>query len=513
MKKNYLLGIDVGTTVVKSVIFDFEGNEIAKASYDTKIIHSKPGWAEQNMIEVWEAVAASIKKAIKGSTIESGEIKGISLCAQGGGTWLVDKKGEPVRNAISWLDGRAGYIIDRWHENGTINKLLEASGLVYYPGASPGVIFPWLIENDPNVLEESETLLWSKDWVRYCLTGEKMTDETDPSHGMLNPNDRNYSNLVLELTGTKHFKALLPEIKKSHEIGGRITEYAARKTGLKKGTPVAVGAWDVASTALGQGCVDINDAFSIIGTAGIHMLVIDKPIINKSYSLSCHTIPDLYLVNSMAMTATNNLDWFIKEFCFEEFKKAEKEQVNIYKLIDKKVSRVSIGANGIFYLPFLQGERAPFVEPRARGEFIGLGDWTIKEDFLRAIFEGVALSTLHNYKSIQKAGNFEKVRLGGGGSNSDVWAQIISDCTGKVMEVTSGGEYGARGAAINAALMLGIYSNHKEAVKNMVRIKKTYIPNLNNTDIYKQMFDIYVKLINSHMQLWREMGELVVVPK
>jgi len=337
-----------------------------------------------------------------------------------------------------------------------------------------------------------------------------MTDETDPSMGMLDPKTRKYSNMVLEVTGTEDFKRLLPVIKNSYEIGGKITKSTAETTGLKEGTPVAVGAWDCSSTALGLGCVEANEAFSIIGTAGIHMLVTDKPAIDKAYSLSCHTVPNQYLVHSMAMTATNNLDWFAKEFCLEEAREATKEKTNKYKIIDEKVSKVPVGANGVFYLPFLQGERAPFVEPRARGEFLGLGDWSTKEDLLKAVFEGVALSTLHNYKAIEKAGNFEKVRLGGGGANSDIWAQIISDCTGKIMEVTSGSEYGARGAAINAALMLGIYNNHKEAVNNMVKIKKTYVPNVKNTEIYKEIFDIYVKLVDSHMALWSEMNQLVV---
>lgn len=510
MKKNYLLGIDVGTTMMKCVIFDFEGNEIAKANHETSIIHPKPGWAEQNMIDVWRAVTLSVKEAIANAGIKSEEIKGISLCAQGAGTWLINEKGKPVRNAVSWLDGRAGYIIDKWQRNGTINKLVESCGLVYYSGSGPGIIFPWFIENDPKVLEDSKTVFWPKDWVRYCLTGEIMTDETDPSMGMLDPNTRKYSNTVLEITGTEGFKELLPAIKNSYEIGGKITKSAAEITELKEGTPVAVGAWDCSSTALGQGCVDANDAFSIIGTAGIHMLVTDKPTIDKTYSLSCHTVPNQYLVHSMAMTAANNLDWFAKEFCLEEAREATKKKMNKYKIIDEKVSKVPVGANGVFYLPFLQGERAPFVEPRARGEFLGLGDWSTKEDFLRAVFEGVALSTLHNYKAIEKAGNFEKVRLGGGGANSDIWAQIISDCTGRIMEVTSGSEYGARGAAINAALMLGIYNNHKEAVNNMVKIKKTYVPNLKNTEIYKKIFDIYVKLVDSHMALWSEMNQLVV---
>jgi sugar (pentulose or hexulose) kinase len=505
----YLLGIDIGTTTIKSVIFDFKGNEIAKASHETSNIHPKPGWSENSMTEIWEAVVQSIKKAIYNAKIKSEEIKGISLCAQGGGAWLINNKGEPIINAINWLDGRAGYIVDKWRENKIFEKLLKLSGLTYWPGAGPGIIFPWLMENDPKIFEDTKVVFWAKDWVRYCLTGEMMTDETDPL-GMLDLNNRRYSSEVINATGIEDLKNLLPPVKKSFEMGGKISKFAADVTGLKEGTPVAVGAWDCASTAIGQGCVEVNDVFSIIGTAGIHMLVTDKPVVNKAYSLSCYSVPNQYLVHSMAMTATNNLDWFVRELCFEENKEAVEKELNIHQIIAKKVANIPIGANGIFFLPFLQGERAPFVEPTARAEFVGIGDWSTKDELLRSIFEGVALATLHNYKAIENAESFKRVRLGGGGAKNEVWVQIISDCTGKSLEVTSGSEYGARGAAINAALMLGIYSSYKEAVDNMVKVKKIYEPNLKNTEIYKEIFDIYVKLIDSHLSLWKEINKLVI---
>lgn len=507
MKNTYLLGIDAGTTIVKSVIFDLAGNEIAKATQNVSIICPKPGWTEQDMNEVWKATALSVQKAIAKADLCAEDIKGVSVSAQGGGVWLVNKEGKPVRNAVSWLDARASSLVDKWQKSNTSERLHEASGFIYAPGWGPSTIFPWFVENNPKVLEESKSVMWCKDWIRYCLTDKILTDETDPL-GMLEPQSRRYSKEVMRLTEISGFSHLLPQIRLSHEIAGKVTKRAAQETGLVEGTPVAVGAWDVASTALGTGCVQNNDVATIIGTAGVHAMVTDRPVIDKSYSLSCHAVPGKWLINSIAMTAASNFNWFEKEFCLTERIDAEKKKINKYDIIDQEIANIPVGSNGVIFLPFLQGERAPFVKPEARGEFFGLGNWSTRRDLLRAIYEGVALATLHNYMAIEKGAHFDQARLGGGGSQSEIWAQIIADCTGKIMKVPTGTEFGARGAAINAAVALGIYKNHAEAVEKMVQIKRVHQPNSKNTRLYREIFKIYIQLIESHKRLWVEMHRL-----
>lgn len=508
MSNSYLIGIDVGTTGMKTVVFDLLGNEIAKAISPTDIIRLQPGWAEQDMNSVWQATAKSCKEAIFKAGIRSQDIKAASLCGQGAGVWLIDKKGEPTRYAVNWLDGRAQNIIDTWRADGTSEKLSNVCGVLYYAGNGPGIIFRWFMENDRKALDNSQSVLWAKDWVRYCLTGEIMTDETDPSTGMVDPSSRKYSPRVLELTGTAGYAYLLPPIQPSHGLGGKVTKAAAEATGLAEGTPVAVGAWDCPSTALGQGCIKSGDAFSIMGTGGIHMVVSSEPTINASYSLSCHTVPGQYLVHSMAMTAANNLDWYEREFGLAENQAAEERAVSKYDIINSTVASVPLGSNGVFFLPYLQGERAPFVEARARGEFVGLDDSSTRSDLYRAVYEGVALATLHNYKAMEVSQSFNRVRLGGGGARSEVWSQILADCTGRVMEVTTGSEHAARGAAINAAVGAGVYKNHEEAVQQMVKVKRVYEPDQKKTCEYAESFDIYVKLVESHRKLWVDMFRL-----
>lgn len=509
MAEAYLLGIDAGTTMVKSVVFDLHGNEVAKAGKPIATIHPRPGWAEHDMKEVWDAVATSIREALNKGEIKPETVKGVSMSAQGAGSWFVSKKGRPTRNAVGWADGRAAYIIDRWKEDGTLDRIFEASGFMYYSGSGPGIIVPWFKENEPQVLEQSKAVMWCNDWVRFCLTGEILTDEPDASIAMMDQKRRVYSDEVFALAGISEYKQLFPPVKQSHEIGGKVTRDAAKKTGLIEGTPVAMGAWDCSSTALGAGCVQPGDATSIVGTAGIHLCLASEPAVNRAYSLACHAVPGRWLINSMAMTAANNLDWFEREFCLAECQEAERHGQSKYEVINREVDSVPIGANGVMYLPFLQGERAPFVEPRARAEFFGMGDWTKRADLIRAVYEGVALATRHNYTQMEKGARFAEVRLGGGGAQSEVWTQIIADCTGKIMKVTSGTEFGARGAAINAAVALGIFKDHREAVGQMVSVSRVQEPDPKKTEMYAEIFKLYVKLIERNRKMWVDMCDLV----
>lgn len=508
MEKAYFLGIDCGTTVVKSVLFDLAGTEIAGASQEVPVTHPRPGWAEQSMEQVWEAAQNTIRQAIEKAGVSGEDVKGVSLSGQGAGIWLIGNDGKPVRDAITWLDGRAKDLIEKWQEDGTYDKLFEASGTLYWAGLGHCTIFPWFMENERDSLEKAKASVYCKDWVKFCLTGEISTDETDLL-AITDPRTRTYSQDVIDLVGIGEYKHLLPPIIRSHEIAGYVTAEAAEATGLKKGTPVASGAWDCSSTALGVGCVKAGDAASILGTAGIHQAISDKPAVNKAYSLYLHAVPGTWLINSMAMLAASCLNWFEREFCQPEVWEAKEKGVSKYDVINEKVAQVPVGSNGVIFLPFLQGERAPFVRPDARGEFFGLGDWTTRQDLLRSVYEGVALATLDNYNCIEQGIPIGEVWLAGGGAQSEVWAQIVSDCTGKVMKVPFGTEFGCRGAAMNAAIAAGYFANHAEAAEAMVRVSRVHEPNLQNTAKYQELYAIYKDLIKGLWEPWRAMYNFV----
>ncbi len=505
MAKRYLLGIDNGTTTTKATLFDFSGQEIAvSSSKEVRTLHPQPAWAEQSMDEIWEAMSAAIRDVIQRSKIEPEEIASISLSGHGGGVWLLDKEGKPVRNAIIWLDGRAKPYLDQWGKEGLLQTIYDKSGWNLFAGIGPVTIFPWLVDNEPESLEKAAVNITSKDWTKYCLTGKLSTDYSMASVALLDYSNMDFSDEVLELAGISKYRHLLPELVPAWEIAGYVTKEAAEKTGLVEGTPVAGGAFDGACSALGAGCYKVGEAGSTVATAGVHVVLSSNPVPDpeRIYSLMAHNVPNVFYKTSMAQLAAGNLDWFDREFLEAERIIASQRGCSIYDVISEEINDIAVGSGGVIYLPLLQGERSPFVKPEARGLFFGLGDWHKRAHLLRAVFEGVALSTRHNYESMLKNEELEITYLSGGASKNDTWCQILADCTGNKMRVPSGSDSGSRGAAINAGVAVGIFKDHAEGVKNMVHIRKEFSPIPENKAKYDKLFEIYKDLIKASWPIW-----------
>ncbi len=507
MKQTYVLGIDNGTTTTKATIFDLSGCEVSAAtSREVKTSHPEPAWAEQSMEEIWVATATAISACLKKAGVDPADIVGISLSGHGGGVWLLDKDGQPIRPAIIWLDGRAKPYLDSWAEQGLTPRLYDLSGWNLFPGIGPAAIFPWLMKYELESLKKARVNLTSKDWVKYCLTGEFSTDPSMASIALIDFKTLDYSDELLDLVGISAYKHLLPEIVPAWEIAGKVTKRAADMTGLKEGTPVSSGAFDGACSTLGAGCFSIGEACSNIATAGVHAVLASEPTLDpdRIYSLMCHTVPGVFYKTSMTMVAAGNLDWFEREFCAVERLEAEKRGVSVYDVLNEEINRIPAGSGGVIYLPYLQGERAPFVKPEARGVFFGLGEWHTRAHLLRSVLEGVALSTRHNVDAMIKQGRLGTVFLSGGGSNSPAWCQMISDCLGSKVLVPYGADSGSRGAAINAGVATGVYKDYAEGVQCMVKIGREYSPQENNVAKYDQLYQLYTGLIKASWALWEQ---------
>jgi sugar (pentulose or hexulose) kinase len=513
MKETYLLGIDNGTTTTKATIFNTVGNEIATAaSREVKTIHPEPGWAEQSMEEIWQATVTAIADVIEKSKISTDDIASISLSGHGGGVWLLDKEGKPVRNAIIWLDGRAKPYLDRWGDQGLLPDLYDHSGWNLFAGMGPITIFPWLMENEPETLKKAHVNLTSKDWVKYCLTGEFSSDYSMASVGLIDFKTLDYSAELLSLAGIMEYKHLLANLIPAWKVAGKVTKNAAELTGLKEGTPVSCGAFDGACSTLGAGCYNVGEACSNIATAGVHVVLSSDPVLDSDriYSLMCHTVPGVFYKTSMTMVAAGNLDWFEREFCLSEREIAKARGISSYDVINEEIDAIPVGSGGVIYLPLLQGERAPFVKPEARGLFFGLGDWHTRAHLARSVFEGVALSTRHNIEAMIKTGRLDKIFISGGGSKSPLWCQIIADCTGSKIMVPIGSDAGSRGAAINAGVAVGVFENHGDGVRNMVKIAREHDPNDANIKKYDKLYDLYLHLLKAVWPIWEESSQIGV---
>ena len=503
---SYLLGIDLGTMLIKAVVFTFDGREVGSSEREVDVEYPKPGWAEQDPEHLWRATTEVISEVIKKHSIRPEEIAGISLTGQMHGTFLIDEKGELARRkAIIWLDTRTKNIMEKYYENNLVETIYDVSGWRLLTSMQI-MHLKWLMQNEPETLKRAKSFLACKDYIRYRLTGRALMDFTDASvTGLMDLKKKVWSDEITSLMGIPEH--ILPELKGSWEYAGEVTEEASEETGLKAGTPVAVGAGDICSTALGAGTVKPGQLTAIIGTAGIYELTVDNPLLDekRAYSVACHAIPDMWLLEAVQMTAGAALRWFRDEFCGEEIEEARRRGVSSYVLLDEKAEKSPIGANGVIFHPFLQGERSPFVNPDARGLFFGLGLWTRKGDAVRAILEGVALAAKDNVELFRQRGiKIEEARITGGGARSPLWSQILADALGIKITVPRVKECGALGSAIEAGVASGVFKNPVEGAEKMVEVEREYHPDLGNTEKYEKIYKLYRRLYETLWEIYKE---------
>jgi len=494
------MGLDLGTMLIKAAVFDLKGRMIASSSREVEVEFPKPGWAEQDPEHLWSVAARVIRECLSSRGIDSSRIIGLSLTGQMHGTFLVDEEGKLARRkAIIWLDSRSREILKRYSESGLADRIYDVSGWKLITSMQV-MHLSWLRENEPETLRKAKHFMACKDYIRFKLTGKPMMDRTDASvTGLMDSRRGEWSEELCDELGIP--LDILPELKNSWEYAGEVTEEAAKETGLKPGTPVAAGAGDICSTALGAGVVRPGQLCAIVGTAGIYELVTDKLILDEErrYSVAYHAVPNAWLLEAVQMTAGAALRWFKDEFGYEEQLRGKEVGKSAYALMDEKAAASPPGARGVIFHPFLQGERSPFVKPTARGIFYGIGLWTKKGDMIRAVMEGTAYAARDNIDLFRRKAEIKEVRLAGGGAQSDLWAQIIADVLNLEISIPNCVECGALGAAMEASVVAGVHENPVEAAENMVQVEKSFKPNKENAARYDKLFPLYRKLYET---LW-----------
>ena len=457
MPDKYLLATDVGTSVVKTILFDLDGREVRSATREARVARPAPSWAEQDMQAVWRAVAETVREVAGAADFRAGDVTALGCTGQGDGTWLVDREGSPVRPAIIWLDGRAGEQLRRLQEGDAERRIVEITGTALNL-CNQGLQIAWLQEHEPAALRQAQAALRAKDWAFLRLTGQVRTDETDASFTYFNIRRRTFDEEVFDLLGIRAWRHLVPEAPPSHRNQAPLQAKVAADLGLPAGLPVVAGPFDVVASGLGAGAIRSGDACTVLGTAGIHQMVLDRPDTMPAgigYTIA-HAQPDRWVRLLAAMTGTLNLHWFAREFYRAELSACEQAGQNPWEYLEGQARQVEPGCEGVIYHPYIDpaGERAPFVQPAARAQFSGLSARHGRRTMLRAVYEGVALSALDCYSRLPIP--VTTLKLAGGGARSSFWAQMLADALGCPVEVGEGAEFGAKGAAINAGVATGV---------------------------------------------------------
>jgi sugar (pentulose or hexulose) kinase len=509
MTEPYLLGIDIGTSAVKSVLFDVEGQEIAVSRRIPNIIRLQPGWSEVSMEALWQDVVATIREVAYRNDVKEGRILAIGLSGTACGAWLIDNIGRPVRNAIIWNDGRAADIIGQWQKSGALKEIFQISGNAMFPGYTLAVL-RWLKTHEPQTLMQAKHLLFCKDWIRYKLTGKIATDPSDTSYMPFDIRKADYSEELLQICELRDTERLFPPIIGSDVVAGQLRSDLSKDLGIKAGTPVITGLVDVAAATLGAGAYMPGQACSIIGTSFLNNLITDEPTFQpEGIGVQAITVGDMWIRSMVNTSGTINLQWFLEEFLGAEKGGPSPEGEDVYRQAEEIAANVPIGSGGLIYHPYINtaGVISPFVNPAARAQFFGLSIEHTRAHMLRAVYEGTALSMLDCYRNMPA--DLRQICISGGGTRSAFWCQMFADCIGRKIVVPNGNEPGARGVALLAGIACGAYDSLRDAVDRGTHVDREINPDPDANKKYQAIYELYKKVYQHLNEDWWERHHLL----
>ncbi len=506
----FLLGIDIGTSGTKTVLFDESGNTVASALSEYPLYQPNIGWAEQEPEDWWNATVITVKKVIQKSGVNPSDIKGVGLSGQMHGAVLLDKDNNVLRKSIIWCDQRSHKECEQITSIVGREKLISITANPALTGFTASKIM-WVKNNEPQVFEKVKKILLPKDYIRFRLTGEFATEVSDAS-GMqlMDIPKRQWSGEILQKLEID--SNMLGKLYESYEISGRVNKAASELTGLNEGTPVAGGAGDQAAGAVGNGIVKSGVISSTIGTSGVVFAYTDKVSIDPKGRVHtfCHAVPNTWHIMGVTQGAGLSLKWFRDNFCIEEKRTAELMKIDPYVLMDQEAEKIEPGCKGLIYLPYLMGERTPHLDPDAKGVFFGLSALHEKPDMIRSVMEGVVYS-LKDCLEIIKDMNVEikEVRASGGGGKSKLWRQMQADVFGTGITTINSSEGPALGVALLAGVGAGVYKNVEEACDTAIKVKNVQQPELGNTEKYSEFYKIYTKLYSSLKNNYSELAGIL----
>ncbi len=507
---SYLLGIDIGTSGTKTLLVDDRGRIRASVTVEYPSYAPKPAWSEQAPDDWWRATQQSIRKALRAAKARPAEVAGIGLSGQMHGSVFLDKAGKVLRRAILWNDQRTGAECDEITQAaGGRRRLID---LVSNP-ALTGFTAPkilWVRRHEPRIYDRAARILLPKDYVRYRLTGEFATEVSDASGTLLlDVKNRRWSKELLGLLGID--EALLPAVYESPEITGVLTTAAAQATGLVAGIPVVGGGGDQAAGAVGNGIVRRGVISATLGTSGVVFAHADRVETDPEGRVHtfCHAVPGKWHVMGVVLAAGGSLQWFRNTLCQDLVAAARKRKVDPYELITAAAAGVAPGSDGLYFLPYLTGERTPHADPCARAAWIGLSNMHTRAHMARAVMEGATYAMRDCLEIIQGMGvPVTEIRVSGGGARSKFWRGLQADIYRQAVWTVSSAEGPAYGVALLAGVGTGVWASVPEACDATIKTLAKTVPNKKNIARYEALYPMYGRLYRSLKDDFRAIAQL-----
>jgi xylulokinase len=487
-----ILGIDIGTGGCKTTLIDTHGNFIADGFSEYITYRPFIGWAEQKAADWFPAFLFAFKSSLEKGGVSAKQIVGLSMSASAHNVVLLDDKNCVIRDTIMWTDQRSA------KESEFLKR--EYGDQIFRIGfqvPAPTWTLPqmlWIKNNEPEVFNRISRIMFIKDYLRYQLTGEWVTDHIEAQGSLLFDNTNwRWAPELCSLAGIS--TVLLPPVVKPTDIVGSITAEASALTGIPIGVPVVNGAPD---TALEHYCVGaIEEGCCVVKIATASTVSIFR---NEAYPheavLTYSQVPDgLWSTCLATSSAAASLRWYRDAFCGLELHQENNGGKDVYQLLDEEAEDIAPGSSGLIFHPYLMGERSPHWDSKLRGSFVGITAHHVRGHFSRAILEGVAYSIKDNFVIAQQMQPVRQISLVGGGAKSPLWRSIIANVLGKPI-IKYYKDDSSFGAAMLAGVGIGVFSSHQDAISKCTREAERTYPSLDTTEAYKNGFKLYREIHN-----------------
>ncbi len=497
---DYLLGIDAGSTSLKAVVYDLQGNAVAKASEPTERFNpypEHPQWAIWKPEQIWGGIAKSIGKAVS-QIDDPRDIKALAVTGMGMDGVPVDKEGKWLYPFISWHCPRTIPQQQWWLENIGAEKQFKIGGNQIWT-FNTAFRLMWMAEHEPQVLEKAEKWLLIEDFINFMLCGEYATDYSMASTTLLFDQSRQcWSDEIIELAGID--KRLLCEPRPTGTPLGRVHAKAAEATGLAVGTPVILGGHDYLFGCLPTGAFEPGVVLDVTGTWEIVVVSLDRPVLTEQVRRTGMLV-DSHVAKGKwaAMGATvagEMIEWFRKEFCYKEEHQAVQENRVVWEFLMDQARGSRPGAGGVMFLPHISGSTCPVLDHESAGAFLGLRNTTTRADMLRAVIEALDYQFLQMVNACEAALDIraEKIVAVGGATKNEFWMQNKADVVGKPIEAPDIDEAVPLGVAIAAGIGAGLYKDEQNAYEQVYKPGRVYEPDEQLNARYTEWFETFEKI-------------------
>jgi xylulokinase len=488
----YLIGVDIGTTGTKALLITDGGTLVASATEEYPLLTPRPGWAEQNPEDWWQATVRAIRGCLAKAGVGRGEVKALGLSGQMHGSVFLDGSGEVIRPALLWCDQRTGPQCDWINETaGEALVVSETANPVLTGFTAPKII--WLRQNEPDNYALMRKCLLPKDYVRFMLTDEFHSEVSDASGtALFNVKKRRWSTALMDKLDLD--PSLFAEVHESPVASATISASASEATGLPPGTLVVGGGGDQAAGAVGNGIVRPGAVSSTLGTSGVLFAFLDEPLVDPKLRTHtfCHAVPGKWHVMGVMLSAGGSFRWLRDALCAQERDIAANAGCDPYEVMCQEAAAAPAGCEGLVFLPYLTGERCPYPDPNAKGVFFGLHLRHQRAHLIRAVMEGVAYGMKDSFDILDAMGvPMTQVRASGGGARSPLWRRINADVTGKAHSLVNVEEGPALGVALLAGVGAGVWATVEEACDAAIHLTTTTEPDPDRQALYAGYHAVY----------------------